>query len=220
MQDYFFLVPCAGYGSRMNSDIPKQYLQYQNKPIIYYTLKSLSDFDFPILLIVSPDDGYISQYQHLFSNNVNIQYIGGTTRSQSVLNGLNYISNYTHNNPWILVHDGARPLVNFQDVKKLIDTCINCQEGGLLAVKIVDTIKKKVNQNITTLDREGMYLAQTPQMFKLDMLLKALQAHENVSDEASAIEQVGVNPLIIEGSRFNIKITTQEDLAWLNFLNF
>ncbi|MFM2343817.1 MAG: 4-diphosphocytidyl-2C-methyl-D-erythritol synthase [Pseudomonadota bacterium] len=220
LQNFLFVVPCAGYGSRMNSHVPKQYLHYEDKPIIYYTLKVLSFFKFPIVLVVSPDDSYIQNYKHLFSEYVDIQYIGGDTRANSVLHGLNYLSKKYNNNPWVLVHDGARPLIKIEDIQKLINECTkaNQEQGGLIVSKVVDTIKQNKSNTVVTIDRSNMYLAQTPQMFKLDILFNALQVYDNVSDEASAIEKMGISPLLVEGSRLNIKITMPEDLEWLKFL--
>jgi 2-C-methyl-D-erythritol 4-phosphate cytidylyltransferase len=232
-QNILFIVPCAGFGSRMGLSIPKQYIVHKNLPLIYYTLKKLHTFSCPIILAVSKQDTHIETIKHMLPHSVDIQYIGGQTRAQTVINALQYArKNYAiscntkdQKNPWVLVHDAARPLVNVQDIQRLIHTCIQKNCGGILAHKIVDTLKKAQNnaQNITevekTIDRHDVYAAQTPKMFRLDILQQALlQCNDSVTDESSAIEQFGTPSLIVEGSKLNIKITQAEDLLWLNFL--
>src|SRR5687767_5641033 len=121
----FFIVPAAGHGSRLHSKIPKQYILYKNKPLIYYTLKILSYFNLPIILVVSPNDQYIKNYADILPKQTIIIYQGGAFRAQSVYNGLKYLKNSAQfcikPSDWILVHDAARPLVKIQDIKNLVN---------------------------------------------------------------------------------------------------
>ena len=222
MQNIYFIIPCAGNGSRIGSDIPKQYILFNQKPIIYCTLLELAKLNIPILLAVSINDNYISSFIHLLPNNIQIAYIGGETRAHTVQNSLNYLYNEIglNKDDWVLVHDAARPLVSYLDIQNLINKCINEDIGGILAAPIADTIKKIDNDyNVnSTIDRKNIFAAQTPQMFKLGILRKALEYDINVSDESMAIENIGLFPKIIQGSKNNIKITYQEDLEIFEIL--
>jgi 2-C-methyl-D-erythritol 4-phosphate cytidylyltransferase len=243
MQDIFFLVPCAGFGARMNMDIPKQYILHHGKPLVYYTIKELAKFKLKIVLVVSSCDNNIDAYQHLFPSNLTIAKVGGETRAETVKNGIEYAINILKIplTAWILVHDVARPLVKFNDIQNLIQACIKDGNacGGILAIPAVDTLKiindtttidTNLNQNYThnyhnsiyinfTLNRNIIYQAQTPQMFRLEILRLALEKSLHYTDESSAVENLGLSPLIVYGSKLNIKITHIEDLAWLHFLD-
>jgi 2-C-methyl-D-erythritol 4-phosphate cytidylyltransferase len=115
---------------------------------------------------------------------------------------------------WILVHDAARPGLTSRLINKLIEELSNDAVGGLLALPVVDTVKRLADGKLQTVPRDGLWLAQTPQMFRHALLLKALENSNDVTDEASAIEQLGLSPRLVEGHANNRKITLPEDLIF------
>ncbi len=141
---------------------------------------------------------------------------GGATRAQSVLNGLSaLLERGAQANDWVLVHDAARCLVTPQQMNALIDACLPDGVGGLLALKLPDTLKREVGGRVAaTVDRADKWLAQTPQMFRLGALQRALEAAgDAVTDESSAMEAMGLQPLLVEGSAQNFKVTYPRDFA-------
>jgi 2-C-methyl-D-erythritol 4-phosphate cytidylyltransferase len=230
-----FLVPCAGNGSRMGSSLPKQYIQHKEKPILWYTLQALSKFNADIFIITSPNDGYIDKLNlQAYYSNLYIYKVGGNTRANTVNNGLLEIQQQKKKKyEWILVHDAARPLVQHHDIHNLITGVITgilgndnlC--GGILASPIVDSLKhchKNINTIEKSIDRDNIYAAQTPQMFKFDELQQALKLcinnNINVTDESSAISAVYPDKHIglFASSKFNVKITYAEDLKFLQLI--
>ncbi len=147
--------------------------------------------------------------------------IGGETRAESVLAGLHLLND----NQWALVHDAARPCVCHDDITQLIDIVLNAQQGGILATRVSDTIKRAYQNNDNIIecseDRNYLWAAATPQLFKANELKSCLQQaldnHMTITDEASAIEYCGGHPLLVECRRDNIKITRPEDLALATF---
>ena len=213
------IVPAAGIGSRMQADKPKQYLQLHGKTVLEHTLSVLLAYA-PIeqvILAVAADDVYLKQQS--FINHPKIHIVkGGETRAESVLNALRYIKT---DGDWVLVHDAARPCLTHADLDKLLK--IQDNNGAILAIPATDTIKRAdAHQQIQhTEDRSRLWLAQTPQFFRSDLLRQAL---ENafaqglvVTDEASAMELAGFQPHLVAGRSDNIKITRPEDLALAEF---
>lgn len=141
-------------------------------------------------------------------------YCGGARRRDSVLNGLVAAASAVDSNDWILVHDGARPCVGTPELRRLIDEAGSDEVGGILAIPVVDTVKRgdEDRRIIATESREGLWQAQTPQMFRHGMLLRALREAEHVTDEASAVELLGYKPKLVEGSAKNLKVTLPSDL--------
>ncbi len=229
LQDIFFIVPSAGTGARMKVDIPKQYILHDNKPILYYTIQALAELNIPIILVVSPDDEHIEKYQDLLftiTSNLEIIAQGGASRSQTVSAGLNYLINKLHlvdknYNPWVLVHDAARPLVSKHDIEVLIKYCTEKQISAILATPSTDTLKK-INNNriITTINRDNVICAQTPQMFKLKVLQSAFSVNDVsiFSDEAMAVQALNIPVDIVIGNPQNIKITYPSDIEFFSFL--
>lgn len=151
-------------------------------------------------------------------------YTGGQTRAETVWLGLQALQECANANDWVLVHDAARPCVRVEDIDALISAVVPSHEGGLLAVPVTDTIKI-TNQDLTarqTMDRRILWRAQTPQLFRFSVLCRALQAvaheFESISDESAAVEKLGLNPLIVQSTQRNIKITSSEDLQLAEFL--
>lgn len=218
--DIVAVVPAAGIGSRMKADKPKQYLTIQGKTILEHTLNVLLTHTAvsKVIVAVAKDDPYLSALA--ITQHPKIQIVeGGETRAESVLNGLKAINHPAQTR--VLVHDAARPCLRHAEVDKLLK--IDDINGAILALPAIDTIKRAgVNQQIAeTQDRNFIWLAQTPQYFRADLLLNALELANQqgfaVTDEASAMELAGFRPHLVEGVSSNIKVTRPEDLALAEF---
>lgn len=208
------LIPCAGTGSRAGAGQPKQYQPVAGRPMVLHTLTAFAAVPrlHRTLVVLAPGDAFLDQQSGLFS----IAKCGGSTRAQSVLNGLNALAAQgAQDGDWVLVHDAARCLITPAQITELIDGCEHDEVGGLLAHKLPDTLKREVDGRVAaTLDRSDKWLAQTPQMFRLGLLRRALlQAGDQVTDESSAIEALGLAPRLIPGSAQNFKVTYPEDFA-------
>lgn len=212
------LVPCAGTGSRAGTAGPKQYQVVAGLPMVLHTLTAFDEVPriAQTLLVVSPDDRFLTvDYPELM-----LARCGGATRAHSVFNGLDALkSRGASDSDWVLVHDAARCLVTPGQIEALMDACWNDHVGGLLALKLPDTLKAERDGRVAaTVDRSDKWLAQTPQMFRLGMLHSALAAQlasgfAGVTDEASAMEMAGHRPLLVPGSAQNFKVTYPEDFA-------
>ncbi len=210
------IVVAAGIGSRMGDKSPKQYKKIGGKTMLELSIDALLTEPriTRVIVVVSPSD-MIAQSLQFNNELVSIARVGGLTRASSVQNGLSYAA-FTSND-WVLVHDAARPCLLGSDVTKLIDACLKNDQGGLLAVKVNDTLKAESDNGTAshTVPRDGLWAAQTPQMFRAFDLMDALEeAGEAVTDEASAMEKAGFSPLLIEGTETNLKVTRPTDL-WL-----
>ena len=211
---FFALIPCAGHGSRAGTTGPKQYEPIAGKPIVMHTLAAFAAVKriAKTLVVVAPGDGF-------FSRNfapVTVAPCGGETRAVSVANGLHELRKLgADSRDWVLVHDAARCLITPELIDSLIDACLDDDVGGLLAQPLADTLKTEHGGRVaTTLEREGKWLAQTPQMFRIGRLLEALeQAGDAVTDEAGAMEAVGQRPLLVPGGSQNFKVTYPDDFA-------
>ncbi len=208
------LIPCAGTGSRAGSDGPKQYQPVAGKPMVLHTLAAFAGVPrlSGVLVVVSQGDNFFdNQVATLFVANC-----GGSTRASSVFNGLStLLERGAAPGDWVLVHDAARCLITPGQINALIDACQSDAVGGLLALKLPDTLKRAVGGRVAqTVERADKWLAQTPQMFRIADLQQALQAAgDTVTDEASALEFVGKAPLLVEGSAQNFKVTYPQDIA-------
>ncbi len=218
-QQYWAVVPAAGVGSRMAAQIPKQYLEIDDKTVLEHTLNALlvhPAID-GVVVAVSKGDPYWPKINITTTKPI-IQIEGGKERCHSVYNGLKALSGRITQDDWVLVHDAARPCLRYTDIDKLINELSMHPVGGLLAVPVRDTLKKAQRNNLVdqTIDRTGLWQAQTPQMFRYGLLktalFQALETDAIVTDEASAIELCGHQPKLIEGHTDNIKITLPEDL--------
>ena len=228
---FWALIPAAGAGKRMASKIPKQYLSLAGKTVLQHSVQVL--LDHPLIsgavIAVSGTD----EYWHETEGQIRRQYpdkkifsaSGGSERCHSVLNGLKTLLQHTSEDDWVLVHDAARPCLRTEDISTLIDTLRRDDVGGLLAVPVSDTIKRSSGENSdrieSTVDRNRLWQAQTPQMFPIKVLKTALeQALDHgylVTDEASAMEFSGLSPRLVQGHTDNMKITRPEDLALAEF---
>lgn len=214
MSDYLVVIPCGGHGSRFASELPKQYHPLLGQTVLDWTLQVFEHCAYisKIMVVASPNDCWIDGYAGKYSK-LQIAKVGGQTRADSVLNGLRELQ-YAIDD-WILVHDAARCCLRAEDLLRLIESLQEHPIGGILASKATDTIKQ-VNtsqQIIATLDRNFIYQAQTPQMFKAGLLQQALNAAgTTITDEASAVEQLGHLPQVVDCGSHNFKITFPYDL--------
>lgn len=212
----FVLIPAAGSGSRMGSERPKQYLPLLGKPLIHHTLSVFETHPAieRIFVVLSQED---TCWTASGSEKITVLRCGGVTRAETVLNGLNAIADVVDPQDWILVHDAARPCLSRELLDRLLDALANDPVGGLLAVPVADTLKRagKDQRVAHTEPREGLWRAQTPQMFPHGLLRKALQASGTgvPTDEAQAIEFLGHSPKLVPGDGHNLKVTYPEDLA-------
>ncbi len=216
---YWVVVPAAGVGRRMGATTPKQYLPLNGTTLLEQTLFRL--LELPLLkglvLVVGSEDTFWQSLNVVRDSRVET-VVGGKDRCDSVLNGLRVLENRLSSTDWVMVHDAARPCVALSDIENLISELEDHLVGGILGVPASDTLKR-LNDNYgieETVDRQVIWQAQTPQMFRYGVLLssleRALQAEADITDEASAVEYNGYVPLMVEGRRDNIKVTRPEDL--------
>ena len=218
------VVPAAGIGKRMGSAIPKQYLTLAGSSVIDLTLERLLSHDAiaGIIVAISADDNWWDASVYAADKRVKVVQ-GGSERCHSVLNALRLLQKDAQPHEQVLVHDAARPCVRLDDISRLIAKVGLSEDGGLLGIPVKDTMKRTDRHHViqSTLDRENMWHAFTPQMFPLENLLsplqKALDKGQVVTDEASAMELAGYRPVMVEGKQDNIKITRPEDLALAGF---
>jgi len=220
-KQFWAVIPAAGVGARMQADRPKQYLELHQKTVIEHTLDRLLSMDevCGVVLSVSETDTYWPQLNYTSSKPILIA-AGGKERSDSVLNALLLLEQHVDDaqTVWALVHDAARPCVRTSDIRHLIENASQSENGGLLALPVRDTMKRASENSLVqqTVDREGLWHALTPQMFRLDLLIHALkQAQQNnrlITDDCSAMELAGYHPRLIEAHEDNIKITRAFDL--------
>ena len=220
------LIPCAGVGSRaiaadaLEPELPKQYQRVAGQPMVMHTLAALMGVErvHQVLLVVSPADNFWAN--QTLDTRLSVASCGGATRAETVTNGLQQLLSVgADGNDWVLVHDAARCLVTSAQVNTLMDACQPDVVGGLLALKLPDTLKQAqsaagVDRVQQTVDRSDKWLAQTPQMFRIAALLAALQsAGDAVTDEASAMELAGHAPRLVPGGAQNFKVTYPDDFA-------
>lgn len=212
---FWALIPCAGSGSRAGSAGPKQYQPVAGLPMVRHTLAAFAAVPRieRTLVVVAPGDRFL---QPDTSAAWIVADCGGATRAASVTNGLAALRRLgATDDDWVLVHDAARCLVTPAQIAQLIDACALDAVGGLLALKLPDTLKQEqAGRVVQTLERGDKWLAQTPQMFRLGLLQRALEtAGSQVTDESSAIEALGLAPRLVNGSAQNFKVTYPEDFA-------
>ncbi len=216
---FWAVVPAAGAGRRMGASTPKQFLALGQRMVLEHSLESLwSAMVLDGLVLVSHGHPALASLMERYFEQNLIRADGGRERCHSVLNGLNALSEFAQADDWVLVHDAARPCVRQQDLRLLIDTLAGHAVGGLLGIPVHDTMKKADAQGviIETVERDPLWHAHTPQMFRYGLLqaalVKALANGYEVTDESSAMEHAGHRPLMVEGHADNIKITRPEDL--------
>ena len=218
----FALIPAAGSGSRSAGTEPKQYRELAGKPMLWHAIRAVCVPRVQsVFVVLAPgDERFAREDWSAFAGRVQPLYCGGASRRDSVYNGLVAMSASVDPDDWVLVHDAARPCLGVRDVQGLMRECEADEIGGLLALPAADTVKQAAKDEAgavrvaATLDRSQLWLAQTPQMFRVALLMQALQrAPATVTDEAAAIEALGLRPRLVAGSRDNLKVTYPEDFA-------
>ncbi|KQQ31837.1 2-C-methyl-D-erythritol 4-phosphate cytidylyltransferase [Duganella sp. Leaf126] len=213
---YFALLPAAGVGARMAANGPKQYLPVGGKPLLRHAVDAFraSALIAHTYVVVSPDDGQIDGVLPPDLDRVTVLRCGGATRMDSVLNGLRALQGAIADTDLVMVHDAARPGVTPALIEKLVHGVGDHPAGGLLALPVVDTVKRSGDQ-VSTVPRSGLWLAQTPQMFSYALLQRALASAPDadaITDDASAVERLGLSPRLIEGHPRNLKVTLPADI--------
>jgi 2-C-methyl-D-erythritol 4-phosphate cytidylyltransferase len=219
------LIPAAGIGSRLGRSGPKQYCEVAGRPLIAYAIEALANTDAVncTYVVVAPEDERFDRLEFHVpdTRSPRVLRVGGKTRHESVLNGLDALSDVLSPQDWVLVHDAARPGLTSAFITQFIQALAADAVGGLVALPLADTLKREVaaqdqSRAEATLSRIGLWQAQTPQMFRYGMLRHALRSalerQLSVTDEASAIEAQGLAPRLVRGSWRNFKITYPDDL--------
>jgi len=222
--DLYAVVPAAGSGSRMQRDKPKQYINIDGQSVLRLTLNKLLQITPLTNIVIVHDEAsseLVESYVAIDSDRIS-SCKGGVNRAESVRNGLQHLHDKygpVCQRSSTLVHDAARPCVRISDIARLIELVAEDEHGGLLAVKLTDTILRANDQDqvIESVDRDLLWRAATPQLFNtgklLDALNTALQDGVTVTDEASAMQRAGYKPKLVECHADNIKITTESDLV-------
>jgi len=209
----YALVPCAGTGERSGASGPKQYAMLAGQSLVAHTLAALAQVTrlTQTLVVVGAQDREFEIHAAGFAGWVSRD--GGATRAQTVANGLRDLAaRGARGHDWVLVHDAARCLIRPEWIDALIDACLDDAVGGLLALPLADTLKgEREGRSVCTIDRRAKWQAQTPQMFRLQTLREALAAASEVTDEASAIESMGLAPKLVPCGMENFKITWPQD---------
>lgn len=211
------VVPAAGSGSRFSKNQLKQYQIIQDKTVLEYTIDRLNTLALEGYVLAISEQDTIARTLALTAPEKAHFCMGGTERVHSVLNALYYLANIASDEDYVLVHDAARPCVRAENLKELVDYCIQKNTSAILAIPVRDTLKLADKQHIQkTVSRDHLWQAQTPQMVKLGVLReaieKALNDQINITDEASALEYAGVRVDVVQGRSDNIKITYADDL--------
>jgi 2-C-methyl-D-erythritol 4-phosphate cytidylyltransferase len=213
---FFALIPAAGVGARSGATLPKQYLPLAGKPMLRHVLETFaaSTAISQTFVVVSAEDACIDALASDLAS-CSIVRNGGATRHASVLNGLLAMRAQVDDADWVLVHDAARPGLTEELIARLIAALRDDAVGGLLALPLVDTLKRAGSDGrvLETVPRAAMWAAQTPQMFPYGLLRRALAQAVDVTDEASAMEALGLQPKLVEGSPRNLKVTVPHDFA-------
>jgi 2-C-methyl-D-erythritol 4-phosphate cytidylyltransferase len=216
----YALIPAAGSGTRVGAALPKQYLEVGGRPLLYYALRALARHPRieQVFVVLAPgDDRFARCDWRELDARMKPLYCGGETRASSVFNGLLAARDIIGGSDWVLVHDAARPCLGRDELDRLFGELDGDDTGGLLAVPVADTLKRanRDTRVAATEPRDGLWLAQTPQMFRYRLLIEALRAADPAvaTDEARAVEGLGSKPKLVMGATTNMKVTFPEDLA-------
>lgn len=217
MPKVFALVPAAGHGTRIGDPVPKQYLPVAGQPMMYHSIRALAAVSRieRIFVILSPMDRHWAN--HDWSRvAARLETIpgGGAHRPETVLNALRALDGRVAKDDWILVHDAARPCIETELVEQFLDEMGDDPIGGLLAMPVADTLKRAEDGQrvVETVSRTHLWRAQTPQMFRYDLLRRGLERKPDATDESQAVEALGHAPRLVEGENSNVKVTFAEDL--------
>jgi len=230
MRRLWAIVPAAGRGERFASsethNLPKQYTQLLGSSVLEWSLRALLSEPriHAIVVVLAPGDSHWPRVAANLNSSKLLIATGGAQRQDSVMNGLDFLSARAAADDWILVHDAARPCLSSRDIGALADALqyksgdsASAVDGAVLAAPIVDTVKRELPGGVETVDRAGLWRALTPQVFAFAPLRRALldaaRAGVAVTDEAQAMERIGIRASLVSGSPFNIKVTRAEDLS-------
>jgi 2-C-methyl-D-erythritol 4-phosphate cytidylyltransferase / 2-C-methyl-D-erythritol 2,4-cyclodiphosphate synthase len=222
------IVPAAGSGARFaaSSEVaasevaaaPKQYAPLRGATVLEWSLRALlaEPRVHAVLVAVAPDDVHWARIAAKLNNPKLQTALGGINRQDTVANSLDRLAGQAADDDWVLVHDAARPCLSATELDALLDA-VGAGVGAVLAAPIVDTVKREFADRLATVDRQGLWRALTPQVFGFAHLRRALKeaalAGIVVTDEAQAVERMGLRPSLVQGSPFNVKITRAQDLA-------
>jgi len=216
----FALIPAAGTGMRFGGGVPKQYAPLAGSSLLRKSIDALNDAVVleAIFVVLAPADKLYTERVGKVRG-VEALYCGGSTRAESVKNGLAAIGRRAEAEDWVLVHDAVRPCVDVTTLNRLLHELEDEPVGGLLAVPLADALKRAETgaglRAMSTEPRDGLWCAQTPQMFRFAILQHAFRNVDTakITDEAQAVEALGVRPRLVQGSPLNIKVTYPEDVA-------
>ena len=217
----FALIPAAGSGTRLAAGSPKQYLALAGKPMLWHAIRALCVPQVAAVFVVlaASDEQFARHDWDAFAGKLHPLYCGGETRRDSVFNALVAVCGTVNADDWMLVHDAARPCLPAADLRRLLEEGAGDAIGAILALPVAETVKTAgkdeagVQRIAATQDRSQLWLAQTPQLFRAGLLTEALSRAQRATDEAAAIEQMGLQPRLVLGSRQNLKVTYPEDVA-------
>tara|TARA_B100000035_G_scaffold314796_1_gene332354 strand:+ start:5952 stop:6650 length:699 start_codon:yes stop_codon:yes gene_type:complete len=218
MSNIHVIIPAAGHGSRLGQSIPKQFTRIGDKTILEYVeaVFARTQAIESIFIALNIKEKTIASGNYQFSNKTTILYTGGESRAQTVFNSLLEINKQIDENDWVMVHDAARIGISEFIINQFIKEVSSDKVGGIAAIPVTDTVKKVNNklEIVATEDRDILWLAQTPQMFRNKILKKALKNFQGIpTDEAEAVEALGLKPKLFKGNAQNFKITYPEDLV-------
>ena len=217
MPSHYAIVPAAGSGTRFGSDVPKQYLNLAGRPLIHHALAALCACERieGVWVVLSPGDEWWGSFDwSSLGAKLHAVFCGGATRGESVANGLAAAASVLADDDWVMVHDAARPCLSQDMLATLCEELAEDPVGGILAVPVADTLKRADAQLrvAATEPRDGLWQAQTPQMFRFAVLRRALAENNGVSDEAGAVEAAGLKPRLVSADASNLKVTFPADL--------
>ena len=218
MAKHIALVPAAGSGARFGADVPKQYLPLAGKPMLFHTLRALcrnAAVD-AVWVVLSPGDEWWPNYDwSSLGEKLQVVFQGGATRAETVSRGLEAMRMTVASDDWVLVHDAARPCLSQTVLARMFAELDDDPVGGLLAVPVADTVKRSDAslRVAATVPRDGLWQAQTPQMFRYGVLRPLLSGSYAVTDESSAIEAAGMSPRLVRSDARNLKVTFPADLG-------
>jgi 2-C-methyl-D-erythritol 4-phosphate cytidylyltransferase len=223
MPRYFALLPAAGVGARMGAGGPKQYLGLAGRPMLWHAIHAFEAIAAVArtYVVLAPDDDHWDRHDWGGLDKLAVLRCGGASRAETVTKGLRAIAGEVGPDDWVLVHDAARPCVSGRLLARLLDELADDAVGGILAAPVADTLKRagadgRIQE---TVSRERLWGAQTPQMFRHGLLLRALEhAGAGVTDEASAVEALGLSPRLVESDMTNLKVTWPRDIEVAEWL--
>jgi 2-C-methyl-D-erythritol 4-phosphate cytidylyltransferase len=218
MPKVFALVLAAGQGTRIGDAVPKQYIPIAGKPMMFHSIEALAAVARVerLFVVLAPLDRHWGQHDwSALPEKIEATFSGGARRAESVLNTLKLLEDRVAKSDWILVHDAARPCIPTELVEQFLDEVGDDPVGGLLALPLADALKRgDENQRVSeTIPRTDLWRAQTPQMFRYELLRRGLEKKPAAADESEAVESIGFSaPRLVQGESTNIKVTFAEDL--------